>query len=85
MQRTIRYSHTAAARSTLWAGPARLLIGAKLAQLATDPTSLANQIKRLQGARSLRLRVGDYRIIFTDDGLILEILKVGSRGSIYRD
>jgi mRNA-degrading endonuclease RelE of RelBE toxin-antitoxin system len=32
----------------------------------------------------LRLRVADYRVIFTDDGVILEIIKIGVRGSIYR-
>jgi len=62
---------------------ARQAIEAKLDLLATEPAALANQIKRLKGVSALRLRVGDYRIVFTDDGLVLDILKVGTRGGIY--
>lgn len=56
----------------------------KVRQLADDPESLANNVKRLQGMPGFRLRVGDWRVIFTDDGIILAILEVGPRGSIYR-
>ena len=85
MQRTIRYSHTAARQIDALGSTVRELVEAKLAQLAINPSALANQIKRLKGTEALRLRVGDYRIIFTDDGLVLDIQKVGSRGAIYRE
>jgi mRNA interferase RelE/StbE len=85
MQRTIRYSHTAARQIHALGSTARELVEAKLAQLAINPSAFANQIKRLKGTEALRLRVGDYRIIFTDDCLVLDIRKVGSRGAIYRE
>jgi mRNA interferase RelE/StbE len=58
-------------------------IVAKVEQLAKAPATLANQVKKLQGVDAMRLRVGDYRVIFTDDGLVLLVLKVGQRGSVY--
>ena len=48
-----------------------------------NPSALANQIKPLKGVRALRLRVGDYRVIFTDEGMIPMILKVGHRRDVY--
>lgn len=55
----------------------------KLDRYAADPASLANQVKALSGSEALRLRVGDYRVIFTDSGLVLLILKVGHRREVY--
>jgi mRNA interferase RelE/StbE len=55
----------------------------KIAQYAENPVSLANQVKRLQGSPFYRLRVGDYRIIFSEDGTILTIIKVGHRREVY--
>ena len=62
--------------------PAQLIL-AKVDQYATDPASLANQVKKLKGANTLRLRVGSYRVIFTEDGVVLMVVKVGHRGGIY--
>lgn len=59
-------------------------IRAKIEQLATDPASLANQVKRLKGTNADRLRVGDYRVIFQHDGHTLTVLAVSPRGSAYR-
>ncbi len=50
---------------------------------AADPKSLANQIKKLKGSEASRLRVGDYRVIFTADSIILTIIKVGHRRDVY--
>ncbi len=58
-------------------------IEAKIVQLAINPAALANQVKALKGVKALRLRVGDYRVIFTDSGMILTIIRVGHRGDIY--
>lgn len=55
----------------------------KIQQYATDPRSLANVVKALTGSPYVRLRVGDWRVIMDDRGNVLEILKIGSRGSIY--
>jgi mRNA interferase RelE/StbE len=40
------------------------LIRSKITQYATDPASQANNVKRLSGVDALRLRVGDFRVIF---------------------
>ncbi len=61
----------------------RLIVG-KINQLAEEPAALANQVTKLQGRDGYRLRVGDWRVIFTDDGAMLSILTIGPRGDIYR-
>jgi mRNA interferase RelE/StbE len=62
------------------------LIRGKIRQYAENPASLANNVKKLQGREdAYRLRVGDWRVIFTQDGIILDVLKVGPRGSAYED
>lgn len=56
---------------------------AKIEQYAADPASLANQVKALKGVVAYRLRVGDYRVIFSEDAIVLLVLKVGHRREIY--
>jgi mRNA interferase RelE/StbE len=59
-------------------------IQAKVAQYAEDPASLTNQVKRLQGEERLwRLRVGDWRVIFNQDMVVVHVVRVASRGSAY--
>ncbi|MFD2181920.1 type II toxin-antitoxin system RelE/ParE family toxin [Rhodoplanes azumiensis] len=57
-------------------------IRSKIEQYAADPASLANNVKRLRGRDGYRLRVGDYRVIFDQDGVVMDIIEVGLRGSI---
>lgn len=59
-------------------------IRSKIEQYAADPASLAGQVKAMEGMDALRLRVGDYRVNFTDDGLVLLVVKVGHRREVYR-
>ena len=58
-------------------------IRAKIDQYARDPASLSNNVTRLKGRSGWRLRVGDWRVIFDDDGVVLAILAIGPRGGIY--
>lgn len=58
-------------------------IRGKIAQYANDPASLANNIVSLQGREGYRLRVGDWRVIFADDGMVMAIEAIGPRGGIY--
>ncbi len=58
-------------------------ITAKIEQYASDPKSLANNVKTLTGSHFIRLRVADWRIIMDDQGNVLEVLKIGARGGIY--
>jgi mRNA interferase RelE/StbE len=56
-----------------------------LHQLAVDPLALRNQIKRLKGDPALRLRVGDWRIIFDAAPGEFHILAIGHRREVYRE
>lgn len=59
-----------------------ILIRSKIDQYATDPASLSNTVVKLQGREGYRLRVGDWRVIFDDDGRVLAVLAIGPRGRI---
>lgn len=41
-------------------------------------------VKKLQGKKEYRLRVGDFRIIFEKEDNILNIRKIDSRGQVYK-
>lgn len=58
-------------------------VGAKIKQYAADPKTLANQVKALKGVAALRLRVGDYRVIFRNEQNRIVILRVGHRRDVY--
>jgi mRNA interferase RelE/StbE len=58
-------------------------VGAKIKQYAAEPETLANQIKTLKGVAALRLRVGDYRMIFRNEPDRIVILKLGHRRDVY--
>ena len=53
-------------------------------KLADQPRP-ANCVK-LSGSENYRIRVGDYRVIYSiaDDILTVEVLKVGNRRDVYR-
>jgi mRNA interferase RelE/StbE len=77
--------YTRVARRILEKMPANTarLIRSKIEQYAADPASLANNVLKLQGREGFRLRVGDWRVIFDEDGRILHILKVAPRSGAY--
>ena len=60
-----------------------VLILAKIDQYAAKPEALANNVTKLQGREGYRLRGGDWRVIFDDDGTVLAILQIGPRGGVY--
>ena len=58
----------------------------KIRQYADDPQSLANNVTRLVGSPSIRLRVGAYRVIFKESAASIDILAVRKRTeATYRD
>ena len=64
------------------------LIMDKIDQLAEDTTKLSNNITPLSGPEFkgiYRLRVGNWRVFFNEDGEILNILKIGPRGGVYKN
>ena len=59
-------------------------IRAKVEQYATDPATLTNNVKALKGEPGVfRLRVGDWRVLFTEDGEVLAIIRIAPRGAAY--
>ena len=58
----------------------------KIDQLAVSPYAPNNNVTRLKGEEGYRLRVGDWRVLYEihDDVLVIEIIKIGSRGGVYR-
>jgi mRNA interferase RelE/StbE len=79
----IIYSRTA--QRALVRSNKRALLLDKIAQLAVDPDSLANNVTQLRGTPQFRLRVQDWRVIFTRSGHELVIHDVAPRGSVYED
>jgi len=60
------------------------LIRSKINQYAVDPASLAQNVKALQGEDGiLRLRVGDWRVVFSETLEIIEIVKIAPRSGAY--
>ena len=61
-------------------------IVSKLHEIAADPEAPSRDIDVLKGRDGFRLRVGPYRILYTrqDDQLIIEVVKVRTRGDIYK-
>ena len=58
----------------------------KLHELQKDPDGQKIDVDKLKGEAGYRLRIGPYRIIYTRDSdqLIIEVVKVRTRGDIYK-
>ena len=65
---------------------AKTAIVNKLHELAANPDNPDLDVEILEGRMGFRLRVGQYRVIFTrqDDQLNLEVVKLSARGDIYK-
>ncbi len=81
-----RVTYSRDAEKTLRSIPSntrRLIVG-KIEQYAAEPASLANNVKALKGEPGyFRLRVGDWRVLFRKDGVVVAVTKIASRGSAY--
>ena len=81
--RAISYTrHALKALRRMPADTAQRII-AKIEQYAQEPGSQANNVTALKGREGIRLRVGDWRVIMNDDGVVLAVLEIGPRGSVY--
>ncbi len=58
----------------------------ELDKLAENPERRDIDIAKLRGRPGYRLRVGDFRIIFERDNeaRIIDVLRIASRGQVYR-
>tara|TARA_A100000171_G_scaffold36327_1_gene34994 strand:- start:1071 stop:1319 length:249 start_codon:yes stop_codon:yes gene_type:complete len=52
-------------------------------KLAANPTRADLDLKPLVGSSYFRMRVGEYRVIYDQDGQILGIRRIAPRGSAY--
>ncbi len=78
-------TYTRAAMKSLSKMPVNLAerIVEKIEQYAADPASLASNVTALKGREGIRLRVGNWRVIMSDQGVVLDVLDIGPRGQIY--
>ena len=60
-------------------------IRAKILALAQDPRAPNNNVKKLTGIESYRLRVSDWRVVYTlkHEILTVIVIRVGHRREIY--
>lgn len=61
-------------------------IRAKVLALARNPTAPNNSVKKLVGVDGYRLRVGDWRVIYTlrHKTLTVVVVRVGHRREVYK-
>ena len=60
-------------------------IRVKILALALDPRAPNNNVKKLTGVAGYRLRVGDWRVIYTlkQQILTVTVVRIGHRSEIY--
>lgn len=81
-----RIAFSKAALRTLVRLPANTsdLIRSKIELYAGEPAALANNVKALKGEPGIyRLRVGDWRVLFSETGDAITIIRVAPRGDAY--
>lgn len=83
---TYRIDFTGRARRDLASldRPARVRVATAIELLGTTPRP--PKATPLKGRPGWRIRVGDYRVIYEieDDVLLIEIVRIGHRGKVYR-
>ncbi len=56
----------------------------KVEQYAADPSTVANNVTALTGMPGYRrLRVGVWRVIFSEDGQVVAVTRIAPRGGAY--
>ncbi len=62
-----------------------LIIAKKIKELAADPHAMRN-VKKLTNHPGYRLRVGDWRVVYTvnDNELFIQVVSVKTRGEVYK-
>ncbi|RWX72577.1 type II toxin-antitoxin system RelE/ParE family toxin [Mesorhizobium sp. M2A.F.Ca.ET.039.01.1.1] len=79
----ITYSRDALKTLTRMPANTARLIRAKIEQYADKPETLANNVIIMSGVDARRLRVGDWRVIFSETGEVIAIIKIAPRGGAY--
>ncbi len=79
--KTVTYTRTAIKALRRMPAKDSKAIMAKLDNYAAGGTE---DVKALQGSDLFRLRHGNWRAIFSQDGLVIAVLNVAKRGEAYR-
>ncbi|HXW27595.1 MAG TPA: type II toxin-antitoxin system RelE/ParE family toxin [Xanthobacteraceae bacterium] len=79
----IVYTRTAA-RALRRHGNMASRIMAKVEAYAANPPAFANVATEMVGTDYMRLRVGDFRVLFRETATEIIVLDLGPRGGIYR-
>ncbi|MGK2871472.1 MAG: type II toxin-antitoxin system RelE family toxin [Alphaproteobacteria bacterium] len=84
---SVRYSKEATRTLSRMPRKLALSIQAKIATVAADPYAKHNNVARLKGRDGYRLRVGDWRVIYeiAEAQLVIHVVRIASRGSIYQE
>ena len=53
-------------------------------KVAENPATADLDIRALQGRDGYRLRVGDWRVIYSQDGVVLAVERIAPRGKVYK-
>jgi len=82
----IRYSKQALKIKVKMPRDIAKMIDAELESIAASPAKYEGDWKSLQGSPFWRLRVGSWKVIceIVKNKLIIYVLKIGSRGDIYK-
>jgi mRNA interferase RelE/StbE len=81
----VQFKSSAAQQLDRLDGGVRARVDRKIDELTENPRPAG--AKKLKGSSELwRVRVGDYRIIYSiqDDVLVVLVVKIGHRGDVYR-
>lgn len=81
----VEYTHTAAKSLRKLSREVATRIVAAIMELSNSPYEMPG-VKKLSGRDGYRLRVGDWRILYSihNDILTILILDIGSRGEVYK-
>ncbi len=62
------------------------LVMEKIEALAADPMAPNNNVKKLTNHPGYRLRVGDWRVVYTihEQALLIAIVRIAPRGDVYQ-
>lgn len=77
--KTLSFSRSAAADLRTYRSDAKRIV-AKIERYAQTG---AGDVTQLVGSTAMRLRVGDYRVIFEETDMEIFVTKIGARGAVY--
>ena len=80
--KSVRYSAEAAANLKRY-GTIATRVRTAINDYATDPAAHANNVTQLVGMEAIRMRIGDYRVIFVETDQELVVTRIGPRGNVY--